>query len=221
MKPRRASIFLSAGIASSRLPRMTSTCGISSGTLARTFSRCGGMKWIIRSSRTGSSRKGCGAPTASGWKKRRGSFIEISVERPRTAAAPPDKGEGGVLQLQRLAESPRNKPRSVSRIAVPEPAMSDLVGLFNLLAPFFGLIALGFLCGKVVTRPEGGPRLDAVLPDLRRAALPVLPADRRQAAGPAGQLALHRGHDAVHLLRLRALVRGRASGTRVATCRKR
>ena len=28
--------------------------------------------------------------------------------------------------------------------------MSDLVGLFNLLAPFFGLIGLGFFCGKVV-----------------------------------------------------------------------
>ncbi len=34
--------------------------------------------------------------------------------------------------------------------------MSDLVGLFNLVVPFFGLIALGFFCGKVVRRPEGG-----------------------------------------------------------------
>lgn len=34
--------------------------------------------------------------------------------------------------------------------------MSDLVGLLNLLAPFFGLIALGFFCGKVVKRPEAG-----------------------------------------------------------------
>jgi malonate transporter and related proteins len=34
--------------------------------------------------------------------------------------------------------------------------MADLVGLFNLLAPFFGLIGLGFLCGKVAGRPEGG-----------------------------------------------------------------
>ena len=34
--------------------------------------------------------------------------------------------------------------------------MSDLVGLFNLLAPFFGLIALGFFCGKTVRRPESG-----------------------------------------------------------------
>ena len=38
----------------------------SSGTLARTFSMCGGTKWIMRSSRTGSSRSGAGAPIASG-----------------------------------------------------------------------------------------------------------------------------------------------------------
>lgn len=34
--------------------------------------------------------------------------------------------------------------------------MSDLIGLFNLLAPFFGLIGLGSFCGKVVRRPEAG-----------------------------------------------------------------
>jgi hypothetical protein len=34
--------------------------------------------------------------------------------------------------------------------------MSDLVGLFNLVVPFFGLIGLGFFCGKIVRRPEGG-----------------------------------------------------------------
>ncbi|WP_112663467.1 AEC family transporter [Microvirga flavescens] len=34
--------------------------------------------------------------------------------------------------------------------------MSDLIGLFHLLAPFFGLIGLGFFCGKVVRQPEGG-----------------------------------------------------------------
>jgi len=34
--------------------------------------------------------------------------------------------------------------------------MSDLVGLLDLLAPFFGLIALGYACGKIVTRPAGG-----------------------------------------------------------------
>src|ERR1700746_118006 len=39
---------------------------------------CGGTKWIIRSSRTGSSRSGAGAPIASGLKKLRGSFIAKS-----------------------------------------------------------------------------------------------------------------------------------------------
>ncbi len=34
--------------------------------------------------------------------------------------------------------------------------MSDLVGLFNLVAPFFGLIGLGFFIAKVVKKPEGG-----------------------------------------------------------------
>ncbi len=34
--------------------------------------------------------------------------------------------------------------------------MSDLIGLFNLLAPFFGLIGLGFFCGKIVKQPESG-----------------------------------------------------------------
>lgn len=34
--------------------------------------------------------------------------------------------------------------------------MSDLIGLFNLLAPFFGLIGLGILCGKLVKQPESG-----------------------------------------------------------------
>ena len=34
--------------------------------------------------------------------------------------------------------------------------MSDLVGLFNLLAPFFGLIGLGFLCGRLSRQPAAG-----------------------------------------------------------------
>ena len=66
MKPARAASLASAGMASSRLPSTTSTCATSSGTLARIFSMCGGTKWIMRSSRTGSSRKGAGAPMASG-----------------------------------------------------------------------------------------------------------------------------------------------------------
>ncbi|MDJ1156871.1 AEC family transporter [Chelatococcus sp. SYSU_G07232] len=34
--------------------------------------------------------------------------------------------------------------------------MADLAGLVSLVAPFFGLIALGFLCGKVVKLPAEG-----------------------------------------------------------------
>ena len=55
MNPARAASLASAGIASSRLPSTTSTSRISSPTLARIFSTCGGTKWIMRSSRTGSS----------------------------------------------------------------------------------------------------------------------------------------------------------------------
>ncbi len=79
MKPARAASLASAGMASSRLPSTTSTWLMSSGTLARIFSICGGTKWIMRSSRTGSSRNGAGAPIASGLKKLRGSFMRGSL----------------------------------------------------------------------------------------------------------------------------------------------
>src|SRR5262245_50030188 len=79
INPARAACFASAGIASSRLPRTTSTSVTNSGTLLRTFSMCGGTKWIIRSSRSGNSRSGAGAPIASGLKKLRGSFIAKSA----------------------------------------------------------------------------------------------------------------------------------------------
>src|SRR5665213_3220626 len=62
MKPARAAALASTGMASSRLPSTTSTCRASSGTLARSFSKCGGTKWIMRSSRTGKSRIGAPAP---------------------------------------------------------------------------------------------------------------------------------------------------------------
>ena len=42
--------------------------------------------------------------------------------------------------------------------------MSDLIGLINLLAPFFGLIGLGFLCGKLVRQPESGLAWTPTLP---------------------------------------------------------
>src|SRR5437588_4093439 len=84
INPARAASLASAGMASSRLPRTMSTCATSSGTLARTFSMCGGTKWIIRSSRSGKSRSGAGAPIASGLKKLRGNFIsEIQSNRLR------------------------------------------------------------------------------------------------------------------------------------------
>ena len=75
--PARAASLASAGMASSRLARMTSTPGAMDGTFARTLSRCGGTKWIIRSSFTGRSRIGSGAPMASGLKKLRGVFCDM------------------------------------------------------------------------------------------------------------------------------------------------
>ncbi len=66
MKPARAASLASMGMASSRLPHMTSHLVAVSGALLRIFSMCGGKKWIILSGRTGSSRSGCGAPMASG-----------------------------------------------------------------------------------------------------------------------------------------------------------
>src|SRR5262249_46157201 len=78
MNPIRAACLASTGIASSRLPSTTSTCRSTSCTFARTFSLWGGTKWIIRSSRTGNSRRGAGAPTASGAKNCRGGFMRPS-----------------------------------------------------------------------------------------------------------------------------------------------
>ena len=37
----------------------------------------------------------------------------------------------------------------------PEPAVADLAGLVNLLAPFFGLIVLGFFCGTAQLPASG------------------------------------------------------------------
>ncbi|MNL50299.1 hypothetical protein D3C87_1733030 [compost metagenome] len=73
--PARATPLASAGMASSRLARITSTLKAISGTLARTLSRCGGTKWIIRSTRAGGSRQGVGAPIARGLKNPRGVFM--------------------------------------------------------------------------------------------------------------------------------------------------
>ena len=87
--------------------------------------------------------------------------------------------------------------------------MSDLVGLFNLLAPFFGLIGLGFVCAKVVRRPEGG--LAWMQFFLIYVALPCL-FYKLIADKPLEQLAnwpFVMATTLSHLLRLRALLRGR------------
>src|SRR5919107_5196754 len=57
---------------------------------------------------------------------------------------------------QRLRCGAPERLREAAASPLPVSRMSDLVGLFNLLAPFFGLIALGFFCGKTVRRPESG-----------------------------------------------------------------
>ena len=98
MKPARAAPLASTGMASSRLPSTTSTWRASSGTLARIFSRCGGTKWIMRSSRTGSSRKGRGRADGqrgeelAGQLHGSGSFQKVSLpfrgmQRPRQVGA--------------------------------------------------------------------------------------------------------------------------------------
>src|SRR6266404_3402212 len=77
-RPSRAAIFLSAGIASSRLPRRMSAVRASSGSFANIFGLLGSKKWIIRDGRTGISVTGAGAPIASGLKKSRGLRITPS-----------------------------------------------------------------------------------------------------------------------------------------------
>ena len=87
--PSRASIFLSAGMASSRLPSMMSACRAISGTLAAIFGLLGSKKWITRDGLTGISSSGVGAPIASGLPKSRGLRIALSssVNACRCAAA--------------------------------------------------------------------------------------------------------------------------------------
>ena len=75
--PARAASLSLAGTPSSRLASRTSTVGAISGTLATIFGFDGGKKWIIRDGRTGISRRGSGAPTASGRKKSLGLRIGL------------------------------------------------------------------------------------------------------------------------------------------------
>ena len=70
--PSRASIFLSAGIASSRFPSRMSVFFASSGSFAAILGFDGSKKWMQRDGFTGISRTGSGAPSASGFRKSRG-----------------------------------------------------------------------------------------------------------------------------------------------------
>jgi hypothetical protein len=56
-------------MASSRLPRSTSTFVAMLGAFAAIFGLLGSKKWIIRDGRNGISRGGSGAPIAMGLKK--------------------------------------------------------------------------------------------------------------------------------------------------------
>src|ERR671919_1711335 len=68
-RPARAVSLSAAGTPSSRLANRTSTVAAMSGTLATILGFDAGKKWITRDGRTGISRGGAGAPTASGRKK--------------------------------------------------------------------------------------------------------------------------------------------------------
>ena len=75
-----------------------------------------------------------------------------------------------------------------------------MIDVLNLALPFFGLIFLGFACGKLKQIPDTGARLDELLHRLRVAAGAVLShpgARRRSSSWPTS---LHSGDDAVDLL---------------------
>src|SRR5262249_19193690 len=96
IRPSRAASFLSAGMASSRLPSRMSACFAMSGSLAAIFSLEGSKKWMQREGLTGISRTGSGAPMASGFRKSRGLRMAPHVDGAagpvppaRDASAPP------------------------------------------------------------------------------------------------------------------------------------
>ena len=98
-------------MASSRLPSRMSTLGAMSGSLAVTLSRCGGKKWIIRDGRKGISRRGWGAPTASGEKKSLG-----------LRTGPPGLGAGSLRARRVGRRAPDGRQRRRGR---PTPAPAD------------------------------------------------------------------------------------------------
>ena len=48
------------------------------------------------------------------------------------------------------------RPRAGPFASGQNPAMADLVSIFNLVAPFFGLILLGFVIGRYKRLPAEG-----------------------------------------------------------------
>src|SRR5262245_59655796 len=145
MKPARAAALASAGMASSRLPSTTSTWPMSSGTLARSFSIWGGTKWIMRSSLTGSSLSGLGAPIASGLKKLRGSFIRRS-SCGRLGIRKPDNANGA----PRLA---------AGAAAVERASLQRNIRALDHLAPERGLVSEEL--GRLQAALAGGFHLNA------------------------------------------------------------
>src|SRR5262245_29928683 len=95
IRPSRAASFLSAGMASSRLPSRMSACFAMSGSFAAIFSLEGSKKWMQREGLTGISRTGSGAPMASGFRKSRGLRMAPHVD-----------GAAGPVQPARDASAP-------------------------------------------------------------------------------------------------------------------
>ena len=75
--------------------------------------------------------------------------------------------------------------------------------------PFFGLIFLGFVCGKLVKYPEAGLQWMNFFIVYVAVARPVLQADFRRPHRTARELAVRAGHLAVHLHRLQPGLRRR------------
>src|SRR5581483_11283229 len=155
MKPERAASLASAGTASSRLPSTTSTCRTSSGTRARTFSLCGGTKWIIRSSRGGSSRSGAGAPIANGLKKLRGSFMRlltfVNNDR-RSFSTPPSRfSEQGCSEHAPMMYSPGDP----APLVLTQKLSDDCGGCWELTLRI-GVIAGIFALSTLASCASGG-----------------------------------------------------------------
>ena len=218
MKPRRAASFASAGIASSRLPRTTSTCG-SVPASWRGPSRCAAV-------RSGSCARA--APAArEGLGRAGGERLEETTRHlPCPPPPPPPPGGAGRRRHRppgrprapgpppRTPPSPRPTPPQHPPPPPPPPPRCPTWSGFSICSPLLRTDRPRLLLREGRPAAGGGARLDAVLPDLRRAALPLLSAHRRQAARPAANWPFILATTISHLLRLRALVRSRMWHTR-------